>query len=484
MATQTLQKWNVIFLVYAELASTNDDLEIITKINKNQLSFNNNEPPPLPIETEVQYLFNDILDAEKSSQADVFVIYNRVDIRQQKDWTSLYQLKNNAGTQVLQRVRKENDQNIQKPEVIVRLFKEIELISPAEHKLLYTWDHGSIFGIFKPKAGFLDDVNSGQYQVIEKKEETIILKGNKPYKREWDKVNGSRAPFVADACNTISTVQQGELVNEILTNEELAEAISLGFNSGKVDILVMMNCCMMNVNTAYALFRQNAARYFIAPQSEINFPTFNYRQILIEIYKRPGIEPLLLAKYIIQTLWINRQPRDYDYMLLNMGFWAILCIDLSVYGRMVFLIKDLIKELTALLNPGTKMKIKDNLELCYRFDSLRLNLSSYMVDLRTFIFFSKDLSPGLYQLHCDFEAQLDMLIVDSFVGDNLFPLNGTASEFKNNLKPSGISVFFPREKQNIIAFVFQSFIAENSPSRSAFFTDTNWLIMVCKYLSL
>jgi GTPase SAR1 family protein len=484
----TPKKWNVIFLVYARLSSITDDLDKI--ITKNTTNFPPPQgiPPTLPIEQELTYLFNDIIDAGESKDVGVFVIYNRVDIDNHRDRTALYQLQRQDGAGlVLQSINAVENSNITKPEIIISLFQETDKISPTEHHMLFTWDHGSIFGIAQgdnTQAALHADPR--EYQVISKHvdgtEQFVTLKGNQAYDRSWDNANKNRAPFITDVCNNMARLPSTGLVNEILTNEELAQAIALGF-SNKVDVLVMMNCCMMNVNTIYALYKRSAVNYMIAPQSEINFPSYNYRHILREMYTHPEIEPFLLSRYVIQTLSQKRlYPRDYDF-IYNTNFWAILCVDVTQFESVLSIITELIPELTTLIETPLYQKIKIQLDFCYRFDSYRQGLSDYMIDLRTFLFLCKDYSPKLYLLHGMLEHHLNSFIIDSFIGPLLFDISYPTSIYNANLKPSGISAFFPRTSGFIHPEIFQTFIAENAVSRSSFFSDTKWLDLICKFIS-
>jgi hypothetical protein len=490
MITPTPKKWNVIFLVYARLASITDDLD------ENIIKNNTNFPPPqgatptLPIEQELTYLFNDIIDAGESKDVGVFVIYNRVDTVNHRDRTTLYQLQKLDETgSVLQCIHTVENSNITKPEIIISLFQKTDKISPTGHHMLFTWDHGSIFGIAQgdnTEAALHADPR--EYQVISKNvdgnEQFVTLKGNQAYDRSWDDVNKNRAPFIADVCNNMARGSSTGLVNEILTNEELAQAIAEGFDSYKVDVLVMMNCCMMNVNTIYALYKKSAVNYMVAPQAEINFPGYNYYQILMEMYTHPEIQPFLLSRYVIQTIAHDRAfPRDFNF-IYNTNFWSILCVDVQQFASVIYLIKDLIKELTSLISTNSLAEIVANLNSCYRFDTYRVGLSDYMIDLRTFLFLCKNISTKLYELHCALEQHLNLLIVDSFIGPSLFPINNPTGEFRHNLKPSGVCIFFPRKKEFIRIDIFQTFIAENALSRSSFFSDIKWLNFICTFISL
>jgi hypothetical protein len=69
------------------------------------------------------------------------------------------------------------------------------------------------------------------------------------------------------------------LVNELLTNEELAGAITDSF--GKIDALLMMNCVMMNVHTTYAF--KDCVKFLIGPKALFLSLGYDYLTILNEI---------------------------------------------------------------------------------------------------------------------------------------------------------------------------------------------------------
>lgn len=85
---------------------------------------------------------------------------------------------------------------------------------------------------------------------------------------------------------------------EMLKNTELAQAISSGLKKGKADLLLMMNCNMMNVH-AISAFKKNVD-FFVAPESGIDEPGYNYCAILNEI--KAGMTPRSLADICVSTL--------------------------------------------------------------------------------------------------------------------------------------------------------------------------------------
>jgi hypothetical protein len=88
---------------------------------------------------------------------------------------------------------------------------------------------------------------------------------------------------------------------ELLTNKELADAIKESFPGNTVEVLMMMNCNMMNVHSMSAF--NGSANFLVAPESGINEPGYNYCAILSAI--RPGMTALDLATRCVETFNID-----------------------------------------------------------------------------------------------------------------------------------------------------------------------------------
>jgi hypothetical protein len=487
MEAQT-RKWDIIFVISSETTTTGPDLEYITKSNKFDSYFNDSQSLVIPIEIEIQYLFNDIIISGaqlNTNDANIFVIYNRLDLRHKDDRTSLYMLEGEAEKCQLRRLCTRNNLELTKPENLSQMFSYIKKESHAMHRVVFTWDHGSIFGIFRRDNQFASAFPLRNYFSVpngKKTRKQIIFKVNQFYDRTWDERALNRAAYVRDVCTGLGQASDATAVCDILTNEELASSLIDGL--GGTDILVMMNCSMMNVNTAYALYKNSSVRYLIAPQGEINYPAYNYRAILTAIFEYPAIKPKILAKYIVEFLTIKRADSPAINYMPNTFSWAITCMDLHYFPIVVGLLQRVYEELIELIDidPANKMKVVQRVNKCFPFDAYRQGLSHCMIDLRNLLFLAKDLSPGLNSAHELLESHLPALISGSHVGHKVYTVNATT--FMDNLKPSGISIYFPRDRDDVSANleIFKTFIAENAQCPSSFFADIAWLKMVCRYL--
>ncbi|HEX6169741.1 MAG TPA: clostripain-related cysteine peptidase, partial [Chitinophagaceae bacterium] len=259
------KKWTIIFLIYSELsASRRNERELFEKSN---LTISSDDDS---VRKELKSLFNDILSTPISKDVSVLVIYNRILLNSQEtdqDVTFLLEVRESATP--LNTIefgiidRCVVDDVTLKARSMTLVFYKIYKMYDSDRRLLFTWDHGSIFGIFRETVGY-------------------SITQNISYHKPWNKF------------------QPQKNIGDILTSDELADAIQSGFNGKKIDILIMMNCYMQNIHTQYSL--QKSVELLIAPESIISMPGYDYRAILSGIINNPDIYPGEVVKSVILSL--------------------------------------------------------------------------------------------------------------------------------------------------------------------------------------
>ncbi|MBE7169540.1 MAG: hypothetical protein INR73_03075 [Williamsia sp.] len=197
-----------------------------------------------------------------------------------------------------------------------RIFSDIRSGYPSQRFLLFTWDHGSGFGIFK--------TNPAERSLLEKEaflnfEMEVMQEGN------------SRSPVIPEAAIEFDIIdnhsteeepgspvqgKKGEAGKKIktsmLTNDELRNTILYDTQARKVDLLIMMNCAMQMIETGYAL--QDAVEYLVAPETCIFWAGYDYKSIISKLCIAPDIETEALGKYAIDTIesyYKNTPSRTY-----------------------------------------------------------------------------------------------------------------------------------------------------------------------------
>jgi len=389
-------------------------------------------------------------------------------------------------------------------EKLQKLFLKIKGKYPAEHNLVFTYGHGSAFGIFK------DIINIKNQEELDKIKnpdsalsENLTIKNLVSINELVEKARTATAK--ADNNEGLFLKILGEKVmlfdQEIkppnkefkpfgaLTNEDFAHAIRTSF--GVVNILVMDNCLMQNVYAQYAL--KDAVEYFIAPQTGITLTSkdligFNLNHFInnyITLYKG-NVNPAELAREIINGFnVVNADTQTEEF-----NCFAVVSINLQrLYDTFFNDLKTYIKEFRRLLeiDPNFKFYMKDALRWCYGYER-ETGTGNTLID---FLDLLKQLTKRLnlnnnsevqydpfnYRLFYEKvnEYKLDYSNFSCFTGKELLIAT------KNNAVLSGLAVYFPLRKELLNRFI-QPFVENDDDYLSAFDGVTEWRCFVEDYL--
>ena len=188
--------------------------------------------------------------------------------------------------------------------ILKKIFAKVREDYPSERFLLFTWDHGFGFGIFKanplerrfpdtnPFGGrtFGNDSNrfvpaaqnTNDFVVINN---NYALQGQGPVNRDFRQVRG---------------VQKRNVKTSMLTNDELRNTIKYYTAAPKVDLLVMMNCGMQMIETGYAL--HDVVEYLVAPETCIFWAGYDYGKIINKLCTSPDIDTDALGVFVLDTI--------------------------------------------------------------------------------------------------------------------------------------------------------------------------------------
>jgi len=280
----------------------------------------------------------------------------------------------------------------------------------AKHYLLFTWDHGRAYGVFE----------------------------------DFEPIEGLQADGV-------------KILHEktrILTMEELNTAIFYAFRKRKIDVLVMMNCFVQFIDAGYALRR--SLKYFVAPQTSIDFRGYNYVFIFCLLLNNPKISPKELAKAVVKSfsskVYVNRQEG------INLKkHTSIFATDLQYYS---FLAKQIDKLVDTLLPmfPEVKLLIKKLKEECICIPGKNL------IDFYSFITALE--ANGLLKTNTLSTSMVlslkELIILESHIGESLeFPF-------------TGLSIFFP----NAMPIPTHEIDGFDDFFKTEFIQKTKWLSLI------
>lgn len=212
---------------------------------------------------------------------------------------------------------------------LVEYFEKIIIAKfPSERHLLFTWNHGNGYGIF-----------AGGSSV------TVL--------------NDQIARKTIDQHLYIKSVQKAEHFTdapvEVLSMNELGEALSIAFKTKKIDLVVMMNCYMQYFNTGYAL--KGSVDYLIAPESYIYFSGYNYSSIISELLRDPDQPSRNLAVHVVQSL----EGKQYPSPALReeaLAATALVTVDLSLYTEMADHVDELVAKMKVEMPSNMKKLVK------------------------------------------------------------------------------------------------------------------------------
>lgn len=310
----------------------------------------------------------------------------------------------------------------------------------------------------------------GDFEITHDKELHFILPNTHFDEKKFHKkfgtldINEIADPETKEAAlndlNGFAVTPEGIL--EILTNEELARAITKAFKDPfeKLDLLVMMNCWMMNLHTIYAL--RESVHYFIAPQGGISSPGYDYKKVVE--FLGSNFETLDAAKKYIDSCYdFSASPRKD--IIPEIESWGVLLakIDKTAIEGLVLFVNEFFNSLFTEISKGADVNLAvKHFILYYAKTCFVFSQKSryYQIDLlnliRIFRQYNQDIKNNriLRQfrtgLESEFEKALKQIIIYDFEKvKNVYAkyINVQDSPFLgvNIYPPNGASLYFPFE---------------------------------------
>ncbi|WP_456462068.1 clostripain-related cysteine peptidase [Reichenbachiella sp.] len=286
------------------------------------------------------HLLKEIAHIDFGSQVDVFFAINfdrtylealmtldeeLLNRRAEGDYTTIFfRLENdqNQGKNKLVQTDEQVNFDITNGTDIELYLKEIVLkVNKSKKHMLFTWDHGNGFGIFKGvgKGGLTDP----------KKE-----------------------------------------AKRVLSMDELGHALSRTFGNEKVELMVMMNCFMQLFDTSYALKRNVSG--LVAPQTDLTFYEYDYKTFFETLVKNPNTDGLSLGKKLIEKF------DDKKSKILNK--LSVSFIDLSIVDSIVMLLDELADRLLTHIKEGQWRPVEMSFKNAAMVDKSRM-----IIDFRSLI---------------------------------------------------------------------------------------------------
>lgn len=320
---------------------------------------------------------------------------------------------------------KKKNFDITNPADLLAFFKDCILKDHvSERYMLFTWGHGSCYGIFKDLT--ITDNEVEQHFLPQR------LAGNTLKNMTGSPIKGVR-PSAARAVTSVDVLPMQGVNSKYLAMETLRDAIAATFGEQKIDIVAMMNCYMQFFDAGYAL--ANVAKYLVAPETYMYFEGYNYSAIFSALAKDPAIEARTLCEIMVRS-FEKKILTDREREKEVKDNTALFANDLSCYPAM----SDSIYNFHSCLDmsaPKTKQAIFEARSKC-----APLNSGTQVIDFGDLVFHLKSKLTMEKARLDDMSAIMKKIVIAEYVGD-LFKRN-------RMLTPSGFSVFFPFEEEGMV----------------------------------
>ncbi len=405
-------KWTVFFLIRAVDEYWKDANEMICELRS------------ISIDDKVCVLLCLNVDAQKLTDE-----YPRGEDPLSDGFTTLfYRLKKNEAEKngefrsSLQYINEKKDFDIRKPEDLSDYFKNKVLKkNKAAKYMLFTWDHGAAFGIFR-----------------DGEDDTIGVINEEPVK--------------------------------MLTMDQLQHAIHWSFGKKKIDIITMMNCKMQLFDSGYSL--ASAAKYLIAPETSMHWNGYNYKSIFELLSKRPGISSSGLANHIVLSFPDKKMPdtgRPYPENDV-----ALFANRLKYYVRLGKLISRLGDLLTNEIQGKITFIADARSECAYIYSTMSL------ID---FFYFIKSLRSQFGDGWNKKLLKSIEMLGKKIVG-NRYYIGSSFKNEKGPQKtaPSSFSFYFPDNSSRLCNYYSYTYFSKNSPSATSFTKKSGWVSFLQTYL--
>lgn len=464
-------EWLILFLVYSDLR--NIPKNKLTKKIERELFLHSREYFYLLVDealkdsslgdnVKVVVISNSMFNSSRQGTHSVTYVHQLI----AKDEANITGKGKNSLVRFPIRLKKQTRLN--EVEDLTNLLNRVKEKCDCKRIMLFTYGHGSAFGIFadfqKSISGYFKKNYYKNIEFYNKSDFPLNIYGLKYQKNLGESSIDFRMGF-KEIENIITLDDEGiEHKFEILTNEEFALAIKNSF--GKIDILIFNNCVMQNVYSQFAL--KDSVDCLIAPQTGITLPGFNISGIVNLISENHLISNTVLGKMICDSFKGNINP-DYNQYKSIIELFVVPAVNLDGYIEIAKVIKRLgqfmLKELDDV--PQFNHDIYNNLIECFPYE-FNTKTGTSMIDLICFLNYFGD-HPTL----TTFKSELLTLLenkVSFFTGE--FAFEQKFHIYKDNLI-SGLCIYFPSSEEAANQYIKPFYNSKNYQSELDEFTEWN-----------
>jgi hypothetical protein len=413
-------------------------------------------------------------------------------------------------------------------ETLTGFIKYCKVKHPAEKYMLLLWGHGTGSGMFQPEIEEMNDKILEKYPDFQ----LSIATTNAPISLK-ELINGQHQLFTngitearvniryrngnnREVVDTITVTKNlirrfrnkpkyflrsnnpetlKKLTSHItskpnldaLVGRELNKSLKNSFgNNGKLDLLVIMGCCMQLMETGFEI--KQHCRYYSASEELMFFEGYNYFDTFSKLIEHPGMDAAELGKlFITDTPLKEDKEKKRKKLVFNSkdrGEIAISCVNLEKNNRLFENISQIAEDLLQNFEE-LKQLIRNARSRCSHFGETAYEFS--FIDLAWFLtILQQNLSKtgNHRRLSNKIDSTIQFIkneyILKSFIG------NDCSKQLKRKPSPGGhgLAIYFPKSKTD----------HENDEERGWYFdkgyrdyvntfsTENKWNDLLVKYM--
>jgi hypothetical protein len=331
-----------------------------------------------------------------------------------------------------------------------------------DHFMLFTWDHGSGFGIFdgdpRPKTeklarvafnNFLNDHEGTEESFAShgNKSELKVIRNQQPRYQFRENFEGKNLGFIFEPITPLDNLLQFQSPKiNMLTATEINAA--LGILDRKTDLIIMMNCWMQLLETGGELAEN--AEILVAAETVHFFAGYDYESIINAIVDLPDIDGRKLASIAVRSVVGNfESEKIWKEHLKEL---IISAVDLRKIHDLLITLDAICKELINTLS-NNPQEIKQIRGKCIDFTIGYVNVKNDYIDLLSYI--SNLNHSGLIDKakFDSFHYNFRQYLIELYCGDN-FTANGPLPGITAG---NGCSVFHPDSKESFDDWLYYNY---------------------------
>ena len=426
-----------------------------------------------------ELLMQDLLQTKSNTEVAIIVIQDTVDPRldDNNNLKLCWQIEYDEQQQkkIKTPVPQINFRNLGSSEDLTDVLNKIKSNFEAERYILFNWGHGFGFGIFNNK-----DKENNKLRAninVENNIRAVDLANESP--ANFIKIISSKKPQQSNFLqlaqfNSNTLLNDGIDINQIniqeinpdetdmLTMEELNVAIEQSIT--KVGVLLMLNCWMQSLETAYSL--RSTVEYLVAPETVFNWNGYDYVKIIDVIIDDPYISNEKIAEIAVDSV-----PDKYRNLQRPESLSEVVLSAVCVEGC--------VERVAGFVNELSQSIMSYDIEGIADLKKTRRNVlhelsHEYIEEGKLPIYFT-DLFTALKNVvtHEGILKNLKDEIEKKYVGKRI--LIGDKFNKDGNKTAYGFSVYFPNDDFYIDkSQYYKKFYLNNSPKQISFAKNNNW----------